>query len=184
MKGARANRDAARKLVAAGVDPSINRKIQRAARIERAENSFEVVARALCAELSLKWAAIHAGKVLTHLEKDICPCFGGRPIAEVTAHELLATIRCIESRGAIETAQRAHQSCGQIFRYAIATGRAKCDPSADLRGALQPVVSTHHSSITDPKEIGALLGAADGYSGAFVTRCARSVAPLVFLRAV
>ena len=182
LKAAREKRDAARKLLAAGVDPSVNRKVQKAARIERAENSFEVVAREWYSKLSTKWAASHAAKVLTRLEKDIFPWIGGRAIADVAAPELLSALRRIESRGAIETAHRAHQSCGQIFRYAIATGRAERDPSADLRGALQPVISTHHASITDPKEIGALLRAVDGYAGSFVTRCALRLAPLVFLR--
>ena len=182
LKDAREKRDAARNLLAGGVDPSINRKIQKAARLDRAENSFEVVAREWYAKLSTKWTAGHAGKVFTRLEKDVFPWVGGRPIAEVTAPELLSALRRIESRGAIETAHRAYQSCGQIFRYAIATGRAERDPSTDLRGALQPVISTHHASITDPKEIGALLRAVDGYAGEFVTRCALRLAPLVFLR--
>ena len=182
LKDAREKRDAARQLLAGGVDPSINRKVQKAARLDRAENSFEVVAREWYAKLSTKWTAGHAGKVFTRLEKDVFPWVGGRPIAEVTAPELLSALRRIESRGAIETAHRAYQSCGQIFRYAIATGRAERDPSTDLRGALQPVISTHHASITDPKEIGALLRAVDGYAGEFVTRCALRLAPLVFLR--
>jgi integrase len=182
LKAARERRDEARKLIAAGIDPSVNRKVQKAARMERAANSMESVAREWYAKLSPKWAESHASKVLTRLEKDVFPWIGGRPIADITAPELLATLRRIESRGAIETAHRAHQSCGQIFRYAIATGRAERDIAADLRGALQPVVSTHHASITDPKEIGALLRAVASYSGSFVTKCALRLAPLVFLR--
>ncbi len=182
LKDARQKRDAARKLIEGGVDPSLNRQIQKAARIERAENSFETVAREWFAKKSPKWAQSHSGKVLTRLEKDIFPWIGGRPIADVTAPELLASLRRIETRGAIETAHRAHQSCGQIFRYAIATGRAERDISGDLRGALQPVVSRHHASITDPKEIGALMRAIAGYSGNLVTKCAIRLAPLVFLR--
>ncbi len=182
LKDAREKRDAARQLIAAGIDPSTNRKIQNAARVERAENSFEAVAREWYAKHSPKWAESHASKVLTRLEKDVFPWIGGLPIAEIAAPELLATLRRIESRGAIETAHRAHQTCGQIFRYAVATGRATRDPSGDLRGALQPVISTHHASITDPKEIGALLRAMDAYSGEFATKCAIRLAPLVFLR--
>jgi integrase len=182
LKDAREKRDAARKLIAAGIDPSANRKIQNAARIERAENSFESVAREWYAKHSPKWAESHASKVLTRMEKDVFPWIGGLPIAEIAAPELLATLRRIESRGAIETAHRAHQTCGQVFRYAVATGRATRDPSGDLRGALQPVISTHHASITDPKEIGALLRAMDAYSGEFATKCAIRLAPLVFLR--
>lgn len=182
LKDAREKRDAARKLIAAGIDPSANRKIQNAARVERAENSFEVVAREWYAKHSPKWAVSHASKILTRLEKDVFPWIGGLPIAEIAAPELLATLRRIESRGAIETAHPAHQTCGQIFRYAVATGRATRDPCEDLRGALQPVISTHHASIADPKEIGALLRAMDAYSGEFATKCAARLAPLVFLR--
>jgi len=182
LKDARTKRDAARKLIEGGIDPSLNRQVQKAARIERAENSFETVAREWYAKKSPKWAESHASKVLNRLEQDVFPWIGGRPIADVTAPELLATLRRIETRGAIETAHRAHQSCGQIFRYAVATGRADRDISGDLRGALQPVVSTHHASITDPKEIGALMRAINGYSGNLVTKCAIRLAPLVFLR--
>jgi integrase len=182
LKDAREKRDAARKLIAARIDPSANRKIQNSARIERAENSFEAIAREWYAKHSPKWAESHASKVLTRLEKDVFPWIGGQPIAEIAAPELLATLRRIESRGAIETAHRAHQTCGQVFRYAVATGRATRDPSGDLRGALQPVISTHHASITDPKEIGALLRAIATYSGEFATKCAIRLAPLVFLR--
>ena len=107
---------------------------------------------------------------------------GGRPVAEVSAPILLTALRRIENRGAIETAHRALQNCGQIFRYAIATGRAERDPSPDLRGALSPVRETHHASITDPNAVGDLLRAMDGYQGSLVTRCALRLAALVFVR--
>jgi integrase len=87
---------------------------------------------------------------------------------EITAPELLACLRRIEARGALDTAHRAHQNCGQVFRYAVATGRAERDPSGDLRGALPPVRDKHHASITDPKAIGDLLRAIEGYQGAYV----------------
>lgn len=182
LKDARLRRDAARTLIANGVDPSANRQVQKAATIERAESSFEAIAREWFAKNSPKWAASHSSKIVVRLEKDIFPWIGGRPIAELKAAELLAVLRRIESRGAIETAHRAHQTCGQIFRYAIATGRAERDIAADLRGALQPVNSKHHASITDPKAIGALLRAIEGYDGAPVTKTAVRLAPLVFLR--
>jgi integrase len=94
----------------------------------------------------------------------------------------LVCLRRIEDRGAIETAHRALQNCGQVFRYAIATGRAERDVSADLRGALSPVVESHHASITDPKAIGALLRSVEGYEGSLITKCARRLAALVFVR--
>lgn len=95
---------------------------------------------------------------------------------------MLAAIRRIESRGALETAHRALANCGQVLRYAIATGRAQRNTAADLRGALPPAKEKHHASITDPKAIGELLRDIDGYQGAFITRCAMRLAPLVFLR--
>ena len=98
------------------------------------------------------------------------------------APELLAVLRRIEARGALELAHRAHQNCGRVFRYAIATGRAERDPAADLRGALPPAKENHHAAITDPKDIGALLRAIDGYRGSFVTQCALRLAPLTFVR--
>ena len=109
---------------------------------------------------------------------------GRRPIAKITAAELLQVLRRIEARGKRETCHRAKQRCGQVFRYAIATGRAERDISADLRGALAPVVTKHHASITDPREIGELLRAIDGYRGHIVTHCALKLAPLVFVRPV
>ncbi|MBL8525109.1 MAG: tyrosine-type recombinase/integrase [Betaproteobacteria bacterium] len=182
LKDARKRRDDARALIANGIDPAVNRQVQKAATLERAENSLEVVAREWFAKHSPKWAKSHSSKIIVRLEKDVFPYIGARPIAEVEAPELLKVLQRIESRGAIETAHRAHQTCGQIFRYAIATGRAKRDIAADLRGALQPVISKHHASITEPKAIGALLRAIEGYDGSPFTKCALRLAPLVFLR--
>ena len=182
LKDARQRRDDARKLLADGVDPSENRKAIKAAKIDRAANSFEVIAREWFAKNSATWSENHGSRIIRRLERDIFPWVGGRPIAEIKAPELLATLRRIEERGAVETAHRAHQNCGQVFRYAIATGRAERDPSPDLKGALPPVKQTHHAAITDPKAIAELLRALDGYQGAFVTQCALRLAPLFFVR--
>ena len=110
------------------------------------------------------------------------PWLGKRPIAEIKAPEVLSALRRIENRGALETAHRAKQNCGQVFRYAVATGRAERDPTGDLNGALPPPKETHHASIIDPKRIAELLRAIDAYQGYFVTRCALRLAPLVFVR--
>ena len=182
LADARAKRDAARKLLAAGVDPGEHRKAEKVAGADRAANSFEVIGREWFANKSPKWAAGHAEKIIARLERDLFPWIGGRAIAELTAPDLLKALRRIEERGAHETAHRALQNCGQVFRYAIATGRAERDPSADLRGALEPVIATHYAAITDPLAVGGLLRAMDGYSGGFVTRCALRLAPMVFLR--
>lgn len=182
LKDARDRRDDARKLLAAGVDPSENRKAAKSASALRAANSFEVVAREWFAKFSPNWAANHADRTIRRLERDIFPWIGARPIAEITAPELLSVIRRVEGRGALETAHRAMANCGQVFRYAIATGRAERDLSADLRGALPPVTQEHFAAITDPAQVGGLLRAIDGYQGTFVVKCALRLAPLVFVR--
>lgn len=182
LKEARERRDAARKLLANGVDPGIERKVQRAGAVERAANSFESVAREWFAKHSPGWAKTHADKIMGRLEKDTFPWLGGRPIAEVTAPELLSVLRRVEARGALDTAHRVHQNCGQVFRYAIATGRAERDVSADLRGALPAARHTHFASVTEPSEVAGLLRALEGFQGTFVVQCALRLAPLLFVR--
>mgnify|MGYP001612057242 CR=1 FL=1 len=182
LKDARERRDEARKLLAAGIDPSEHRKATNATKAERAANSFEVVAREWFAKYSATWAENHGNRILRRFERDIFPWIGGRPIAEVTAPELLAVMRRIESRGAIETAHRALANCGQVFRYAIATGRAERDLSSDLRGALTPAKGEHFAAITEPKRVAELLRAIDGYQGTLTVKCAIRLAPLVFVR--
>jgi integrase len=182
LKEARNRRDEARKLLASDVDPGENRKAVKAAKIEKAANSFEVVAREWYAKYSPIWNSSHGERILRRFERDIFPWMGSKPIAEIAAPELLATVRRIEGRGAVETAHRALGNCGQVFRYAIATGHATRDISADLRGALPPVKGEHFAAITEPKQVGALLRAIDGYTGSHVVRCALRLAPLVFVR--
>ena len=154
----------------------------KSARADRAANSFEVVAREWFAKQSGGWAENHGNRILRRLERDIFPWLGGKPIAEIPPPALLETVMRIESRGAIETAHRALADCGQVFRYAIATGRATSDPSRDLRGALTPTIGEHFAAITDPKRIPDLLRAIDGYEGTLTVRCALRLAPLVFVR--
>ncbi|SFU57788.1 tyrosine-type recombinase/integrase [Nitrosospira multiformis] len=182
LKEARNRRDEARKLLASDVDPGENRKAVKAAKLEKAANSFEVVAREWYAKYSPTWNESHGERIIRRFERDIFPWIGSKPIAEIAAPELLTTVRRIEDRGAVETAHRALGNCGQVFRYAIATGRATRDISADLRGALPPVKGEHFAAITEPKQVGALLRAIDGYTGSHVVRCALRLAPLVFVR--
>jgi integrase len=179
---AREKRDDARKLIANGIDPGQVRKVQKSIQIEQTENSFEAIAREWHGKYSSNWADSHAKKIIRRFELYIFPWLGPRPIAEITPPELLAVLRRVESKGILETAHRAQQNCGQVFRYAIATGRAERDPSADLRGALAPVKHGRMATITDPKKIGELLRAIDGYEGTTVTKCALKLAPLVFVR--
>ena len=179
---ARERRDEARKLLADGIDPGEHRKAKKAAGIERAANSFEVVAREWFDKLKPTWNEAHADRILSRFERDIFPWIGGRPIAEVDGPELLAAIQRIEKRGALETAHRALGNCGQVFRYGVATGRCKRDPSGDLRGALPPVKGQHFAAVTEPTKVGALLRAIHGYQGTLTVQSALKLAPLVFVR--
>ena len=160
-------------MLALGTDPSDNRKAAKLARADRAANSFEVLAREWFAKYSPNWAATHSDRIIARFERDVFPWLGGRPVAEITAPEILTTVRKIETRGALETAHRALSTCGQVFRYAVATGRAERDPTGDLRGALPPFKGNHFAAITDPQQVGALLRAINGYTGT-ATVCAAS----------
>lgn len=180
LADARERREKARKLLANGVDPGQHRQAEKAAGVERAANSFEVIAREWLAKRD--WVPSYASKVTAWLENDVFPFIGGRPVADLTAPEFLRVGRRIEERGAIESAHRVMQNCGQVMRYAIATGRADRNPVADLRGALAPAPENHHAAIVDPEGIGALLRAIAGYRGNQVTRLALQLAPLVFVR--
>ena len=168
--------------VARKIDPSQHRKAQKAAREERLANSFEAVAREWFTKYAPNWATSYAGSVLSRLERDIFPWIGDQPIAVITAPELLAGVRRIEQRGALEVARRTLRICGQVFCYAVATGRAERDPTGDLRGALPPSKRTHFAAISEPKQVGPLLRALDSYQGTLIVRCALRLAPLVFVR--
>ncbi|NBC13878.1 MAG: integrase arm-type DNA-binding domain-containing protein, partial [Gammaproteobacteria bacterium] len=184
LKAARDRRDAARALLADGVDPSQARKYQKAAPADRAEDSFEIVAREWFAKYFANWAESHSDRIMRRLERDVFPWIGRHRASEVSAPQVLQVVRRIEERGALDTAHRALQNCGQIFRYAIATGRATHDPARDLRGALPPVKGKHFSAVTDPIGAARMLRTLDGYEGTFTVRCALRLAPLVFVRPV
>ena len=175
-----ARADARRQLVE-GTDPSTARKARKAA-VEVGVTTFEMVAREWLADMSLKWARSHYTKVARRLEREIFPSIGHLPIADIGPRDLLSPLRAIVDRGNRETARRVKQICGQVFRYAVATGLADRDITPDLIGALPPPVTRHHPSITDRGEIGGLLRAIDGYSGSPITKLALQLAPLVFVR--
>lgn len=177
---ARERRDAARKLLAAGVDPGAHRKAEKAAGLERAGNSFEVVAREWLGKRD--WVDAYKVKITAWMDNDVFPYIGGRPVADLSAPEFLRVARRIEERGAVESAHRIMQNCGQVMRYAIATGRADRNPVADLKGALAPALERHHAAITDPEALGGLLRAIDGYAGDPVTRAALKLSALLFVR--
>ena len=182
LKDARDRRDAARKLLADGTDPGENRKAQKSARSDQAANSFEVISREWYAKHAPNWVAQHGDRIIRRFERDIFPWVGAQPITEVTAPDLLAVIRRIENRGALETAHRALANCGQVFRYAVATGRCDRDPSGDLRGALPPVKGEHFAATTEPTRVAEILRMMDNYEGTLTVSCALRLAPLVFVR--
>jgi integrase len=182
LKKARDRRDEMRKLVADGIDPSAARKQQKLMALDAAANTFEAVAREWFEKHSANWEASYSVKLLARLEANIFPWLGDRPIRDIKPPELLSVLRRVESRGVLETAHRLMNYCGNIYRYAVATGRAEHDISSDLRGALPPSTPQHHASVTDPEGVAALLRAIDGYRGSNVTRYALQLAPLVFVR--
>lgn len=178
LKQARDRRDAARKLLADGIDPGDKRK----AEAEAGADTFEAVAREWFAKHSGRWAASHAEKVVRRLERDVFPWIGSKPITTLTAPDVLAMLRRIEGRNAVETAHRALQNCGQVFRYAVATGRAQGDVTRDLRGSLTPWKQGHYASVTDPAKVGDLLRAIDTFAGSYVVGVALKLAPMLFVR--
>jgi len=181
LKEARERRDETRKLIANGIDPSQARKDEKA-EIAADAVTFEKVAREWFSKFKENWTPGHADRTMRRFEMDVFPWIGARPIRDILAPELLTTIRRIEARGAIETAHRTLQNCGQVFRYAVASGYADRDISGDLRGALPPSKEKHHASVTDPKDVASLLRTIETYQGSFVTMCALRLAPMLFVR--
>ena len=141
---------------------------------------FEVVAREWHTKFTPTWAASHADTTISRMERDLFPWIGKRPISEIKAPELLGALRRVESRGALESARRIKIIAGQVFRYAVATGRAERDPSGDLKGALAPPQEKHHAAVIDPKEVAPLLRALEGYKGSFVVKCAMRTCAVAF----
>jgi integrase len=184
LKDAREKRDAARKLLAAGIDPSEYRKAVKAAGIELTTNTFEAIARQWFTLRSSKWVASHADKVINRLERDIFPWLGSKPIKAITRAEILSALNRVVDRGAIESARRAGFNLAQIFRFAIDNEMADRNPAANLGSTLPSVETKHRAAITDVKEIGGLLRAMESYQGSLVTQCALRLAPLVFVRPV
>ncbi|MBN9696509.1 MAG: integrase arm-type DNA-binding domain-containing protein [Zoogloea sp.] len=182
LRDARDRRDDARRKIANQIDPGEHRKANKNARADAVANSFETVAREWFTKMLSTWTPDHADKIIKRLERDVFPWMGDKPIADLSAPAVLTTIRRIEARGRLETAHRALQNCGQVFRYAVATGRAERDPTGDLRGALPPTREKHMAAITDPVEVGALLRAIDAFRGTLIVQSALKLSALVFVR--
>jgi integrase len=192
---ARRKADEARKLLAEGTDPSDARKASKAARAKAEEvealeaaglplpGTFEFVAREWLTQVhAAKVSEGHAERTQIRFEQDAFPFIGRRPVGEIEPPELLEVLRRVTARGAIETAHRLKDACGQVFRYGIASGQCKRNPAADLRDALPPVPSRHHAAITDPKQAGELMRNLAEYRGHPVTRIALRLSALLFLR--
>ena len=181
LKTAREKHKEARENLANDIDPSSQKKAMKAAKQSESANNFEVVAE--------EWTRTRGKKAISTekrqqalLKKDLFPYLGNRPIADINTPEVLKVLRKIETRGAIETAHRAKRLLGQVFRFAIVTGRAERDPSADLKDALAQPTKTHFKSITDPAEVGPLIAAINSYQATPVVMAALRLTPLLFCR--
>jgi integrase len=191
---ARRKAEAARERIAEGFDPSQARKEERVvhAKAREAEvrqqqglppvDSFEAVAREWFDVKKDGWAKGYGDKILARLQADVFPYVGSAPVASITPVQLLEVLRRIEARGVIETAHRALENCGQVFRYAVATGRSTINPARDLKDALRRPEPKHFPAITDPKRFGELLRACDAYAATPVVRAALKLAPMLLLR--
>ncbi|WP_395679499.1 tyrosine-type recombinase/integrase [Dokdonella sp.] len=178
---ARKRRDDARATLNAGISPVVAARARRDVQAEHAANTFAAVAAEFMAQRARTLTAGSVKRERRLLEKDLAP-IADTPVADVTAKALLGALRKIEQRGIIETAHRARALAGRVFRYAIATGRAERDPSADLAGALPSPNVEHFASVTEPGKVGPLLRAIHGYQGTLSVMCALKLAPLVFVR--
>jgi integrase len=179
---ARAERDAARKVLARGEDPAERIKLDRIAATVAASNSFKAVADDWLLKVEKEGRSAVTMKKLRWLLDFINASIGKRPIASISAHELLEMLRKMEGKGRYETAKRLRSTCSQVFRYAIATARAERDVAADLRGALIVPKPVHRAAITTPKPAGALLRSLEAFEGHSNTHAALRLLPHVFVR--
>ena len=184
LSHARDKRDKARTLLASDppIDPSENRKAEKSSKLLSSENSFEVIAREWWQTHMKNKAASHKDKVIRRFELYLFPWIGSKPIADITSPQMLQVVKRIETLNKLETAHRALQTAGQVFRYAVQTGRAIGDVTVDLKGALPPTSIKHMAAFTEPKQIAELLRAIDGFGGTLTVQCALKLSPLVFVR--
>ena len=180
---ARKRRESAREMLADGIDPGVAKLQERRAKADAAANTFEAVARAWLAKTTAKRALVTQARITTLLEKDVFPFIGKMSVSAVGPRDVLErVVRKIEARGSIDTAHRAKQLCGQIFRYSVAVGLTERDVTTDLRGALAAIPESHFAAITDPKQAGDLMRSIFDYSGHPCTVAALKLTPLVFVR--
>jgi integrase len=179
---ARKKRDQAREQLAQGIDPSATKQIEKAAMVEAGESTFETVARELHAIKVKGWSPQYGDRWIERMEKDLFPALGRVPLASLTGPMVLAALRRVEARGALETAHTLRQTAGQVFRYGVQTGRCERNPVVDLQGALKPQVVKHMAAILEPVDAGGLLRAFDGYKGQPTTKAALQLSALLFQR--
>jgi integrase len=182
LSQARQKREDSKKLLAIEIDPSENRKQTKADNRLNIENSFELVAREWWQSHMTNKADSHKEKVIRRFELYLFPWIGKKPISSITAPQVLETLRRIEKQNKVETAHRTLQTAGQVFRYAVQTGRAIRDVTADLKGALPATTVKHMAAFTEPKDVAELLRALDAFNGTLTVQCAIKLAPLVFVR--
>ncbi len=184
LSEARQRRDGARKLLAQipPVDPSAVKQSQKQASYAKHANSFEMVAREWAESYFLKLSANHKEKTFRRLEIYIFPWLGNKPIADITAPELLQVVKRPQSQNKLETAHRTLQTVSLVMRYAVQNGKAERDITADLRGALTSPTVKHMAAFTEPEQVAELLRAIDGFKGTFTVECALRLSPLVFVR--
>jgi hypothetical protein len=179
---ARQRRDKARELLADGIDPSAAKKEDKQALTAAAANTFEAVAREWLTKNAASRKETTQLKVTTWLEKDVFPFIGTMPIAKIGPRDVLGALRIMEGRGSLDSVQRVKQVCGQVFRYAVASGSAERDVTQDLKGALATATPSHFAAITDPKQAGNLMRSIFDYNGHPYTVAALKLTPLVFVR--
>jgi len=182
LSEAREARSVAKKNLSAGKDPNAVKKAKLHQNNVDGSNTFEFIATEWHQKYKVKWVDKTSARIINLLKRYIFPFIGNIPITRLKASDVLSAIQKIESQGKVDTAHRALQVCGQIFRFAIATDRGSIDFSSVLKGALTPVKVKHHSSITSPVNFGRLLIDIDNYEGAYLTQQALKLAPLVFVR--
>ncbi|WP_296444206.1 tyrosine-type recombinase/integrase [Rhodoferax sp. UBA5149] len=183
LADARRRRDKAREQLAKDIDPSTAKREDKQAKADLAANTFELVARTWLKKTAAKRKDVTQDRITTLLEHDVFPFIGSLPIHTIGPRDVLdKAVRKIETRGSIDTAHRAKQICGQIFRYAVAVGLAERDVTADLRGALAEIPKAHFSAITEPKQAGDLMRSIFDYTGHPCTVAALKLSPLVFVR--
>lgn len=183
LADARSRRDEARKLVAEGKNPSEVRKEQKLALQTESENAFEKIAREWHQQKSTKWSAGYASDIMEAFKNDIFPYVGTRPVGEIKPLELLNVLRKIEKRGALEKMRKVRQRCSEVFRYAIATGRAEFNPAADLSSALN-VHQSNHFPLLKANEIPDFLRALNGYTGSRLVLIATKLLMITGVRTI